>query len=281
MKKVIISFFILIILGVTVLILGWINVPDNTYGVVQTSFKGFDQKLLKPKSISWRWEKLIPSALSLYLFKLAPYKADCESPVKGSMYPSGNDYAKAAGQNIDFQFDVKFTIEFSIFPEKLVGLAAAGLRPETLGKWYEDTSVKLSERISQIVLKDPQIFYTQGYVEKFQSIFKDDALFDSVEVKNITPKYINVPDYELYTQLKQKYLQIEKLKLEADIEKLNLEKDRDLLAIRKEIDIIQNLEKYGETFKNYPILIEFLYLRSLKPDEFLKLSEVNFAGKGR
>jgi hypothetical protein len=211
------------------------------------------------------------------MFKLDTFEAEIKTPVEGNYYPSGNDYAKAAGENVSFDFDVRFTLEFSIIPQKLRSLVAAGLRPETLSHWYKEKAAALAERITQIVVKDPQIFYSEGYVERISAAIKDEAAFDSINLIKISPSYVNIPDYDLYLHLKQKYMEVEKFKLEAEVAKINAEKERDLLAIRKEIDIISNLDRYGEIFKNYPILIEFLYLRNLKPEEFLKLAEVNFS----
>jgi hypothetical protein len=277
MKKLIIGIIVVILLGSVVFILGLLHVPHDQYAVVYTSFAGFDAKALTPDTYAWRWEKLIPSALVTYLFKLESYEAEVDSPVKGNYYPSGNEYAKAAGVDMSFEFDLRYKIEFSIIPGKLRDIVSEGLRPEKLSDWYKKKANELAERITQIVVKDPQIFHTEGYLGKIGSIIKDDASFDSITIVKISPEYVNLPDYDLYLHLKQKYMEIEKLKLEAQIAKLNAEKDRDLLAIKKEIDIIQNLDKYGETFKNYPILLEFLYLRNLSPEEFLKLSEVNFS----
>ncbi len=277
MKKIVIGIVIVIVIGTIVFIIGLVHVPRDRYAVVHTSFGGFEAKVLGPDEYAWRWEKLIPSAFEIYVFDLASYEAEVDSPVKGNYYPSGNEYAKAAGVDVSFDFDLRYGIEFSVIPDRLRSLVQTGLRPEKLGEWYREKAKALAERITQIVVTEPRILRTEGYVEKIGSMIKDEPAFDSILIEKISPEYVSVPDYDLYLHLKQKYMEIEKLKMEAEIAKINLEKERDLIAIRKEIDIIQNLDKYGEIFKNYPILIEFLYLRNLKPEEFLKLSEVNFS----
>jgi hypothetical protein len=280
MKKLIATIIIFLILGIAVAIVGLIYIPGNMYGVAYSSFSGFDKKILFPGSVSWRWEKLIPTIFTTYVFDLSPYKIDNELIIKGDYLLAGSGHTNLSGESISFDTGVKYMLEFSIIPEKLQVLVVSGLRPEKLSDWYSEKSQALSARISEVILKDPAIFREADFTAKISSIIKDDPQFDPIKIKSIAPSRVNLPDYDLYMQLKQKTMEVEKLRLEAETEKINAEKERDLLAIKKEIDIIQNLDRYGETFKNYPILLEFLYLRNLKPEEFIKLSEVNFS-KGK
>jgi hypothetical protein len=129
------------------------------------------------------------------------------------------------------------------------------------------------------VLKDPNIFSTNDFTGRISGLVKDDSRFDSIRIEKITPERVQLPDYALYLELKKRYAEVEKLRLDAEIEKVNAEKERDLLAVKKEIDIIQNLDRYGEMFQNYPVLLEFLYMRNLKPEELIKLAEVNLQGR--
>jgi hypothetical protein len=280
MKKLVASIIILIILGAIIGIIGLIHVPESTYAVVHTTFRGFEAGVLNPNTFTWRWEKLIPTVLNTYLFKLEPYKIDTELLLSGNFLAQGKDLAASVAENASFDTGSQFMTEFSIKPDKLRDLAAAGLRPESLPQWYREKAQLLSGKISQIVLKEPKIFSESDFLERINTILKDAPGFDSISITTITPGQMNAPDYGEYLDLRKKYFEIERLKLDAEEAKINAEKERDLLAIKKEIDIIQNLDRYGEMFKNYPILLEFLYLRNLKPEEFLKLSEVNFS-KGK
>ena len=122
MKKIIISFIILLICGIAALIIGFIHIPPDYYALIHTKISGFDNKVYLPDTIMWRWEKLLPTVFTLYKFNLLPYKTELTSPVKGSLFPSGNDYAAALGEDFDFSFEITMRIEFAINPEKLLML---------------------------------------------------------------------------------------------------------------------------------------------------------------
>jgi hypothetical protein len=261
MKKFVISFILLLIAGITVLILGFVYIPRDFYGVIQTRLTGFDENVYLPDTNLWRWEKLLPTAFTLYKFKLIPYKKDIESPVKGSLYPSGNDYARALGEDFDFSFELDVHVEFTIIPDKLPVLAKNGLRPDNMAAWYDDMADKLSERLFDIIVDEPDIFLkytTTEYLNHIQAIIGDEKDFYGITLLAVDPKNINIPDYEAYKVLKEQYLEYVNVKSEMRNEMLQAEKQLYLEAVQKEIEIIRNIDKYGEILTKYPTILEFL-----------------------
>ncbi|MBN2532920.1 MAG: hypothetical protein JXB88_08515 [Spirochaetales bacterium] len=261
MKKVIISLILLLVVGIIVLVIGFIYIPQDSYGVVQTMISGIDEKVYPPGTIMWRWEKLLPTALAFYKFKLTPYKKEIESPIKGSLYPSGNDYAKALGESFDFSFEFNVNVEFVIIPDKLPLLVKDGLKPDNLSTWYEDVSGKLSESLFEIVLAEPDIFmkYKRSeLLKQIQTIIGDQNDFHGITLLAIDPKNVNIPDYDAYKALKEKYFNYLTLKSGAHNEMIQAEKQLYLEAVQKEIEIIRNIDKYGELLTKYPSILEFL-----------------------
>ena len=262
MKKLIISFIILLICGGVVLYLGLVHIPPDHHGIIHTTIYEFDKKVYEPGFYQWRWEKLLPTVFSLYSFDLSPYSADIESPIKGSLYPSGNDYAKALGEEFDFSFDISLSIQFAIDPDHLLDLAEAGLRPDNLLAWYKERAFKLSERISTIIIEDPEIFlkYTRDEsLKKIQVIVSDYKDFYGITLLSVDPKHINIPDYDAYMALKETYF--EHLEIQKGIKKEMLEGEKSLYleAIQKEREIIRNIEKYGDILTEYPAILEYLH----------------------
>lgn len=261
MKKIIISFILLLIIGVIVLIIGFVYIPRDYYGVIQTRISGFDEKVYLPDTKMWRWEKLLPTVFSIYKFKLSSYKKELESPVKGSLYPSGNDYARALGENFDFSFEMNINVEFAIIADKLHLLVQDGLRPDTLDAWYEEIAGKLSERLFEIVLNEPDIFMKYKrleYLKQIQTIIGDEKDFYGITLISVDPKNVNIPDYDAYKALKEKYFEHLTLKTGILNEMLQAEKQLYLEAVQKEIEIIRNIDKYGEILTKYPSILEFL-----------------------
>jgi hypothetical protein len=262
MKKVIISIIILLICAGVAGYFGLVHIPPDLYGIIHTTLRGFDTEVYEPETYLWRWEKLLPTVFSLYTFNLSPYRADISSPIKGSLYPSGNDYAKALGEDFDFSFDISLSVEFAINPDSLLELAENGLRPDTLPVWYQEISYKLSEALSSIIINDPEIFITmtrKEALEKIQVILSDNKDFMGIQLLAVDPKNINIPDYDAYAMIKEKYFAHLEEWSSMKKEIMDAEKSLYLAAIEKEIDIIRNIEKYGDILTTYPAILDYLH----------------------
>lgn len=262
MKKVIISFILLLICGGVAFFFGYILIPQDQYAIINTTLFGFDEKVYPPQTFMWRWEKLLPTVFNLYTFHLAPYTAEIESPMKGSLYPSGNDYAKGLGENFDFSFEISLSLKFGIIPDKLLDLVKNGLRPENLESWYKDMTMTISESLFRIITDNPEIFVKltrKEYITRIQDILGDNKEFDGITILDINPKKINIPDYDAYRAIKAAYLKHLEFQTTLNNEKIMAENKLYLEAIQKEIEIIRNIEKYGEILTKYPAILDYLH----------------------
>jgi hypothetical protein len=261
MKKFVIGFILLLIAAACVLIIGFVTIPIDYYGVIQTRISGFDEKVYPPGTRLWRWEKLLPTVFTLYKFKILPHRTELASPIKGSLYPSGNDYARALGEDFDFSFELTVTVEFVINTEELVPLVKDGLRPDNLTAWYKKIADKLAERLLKIVLDEPDIFMKynrEEYLKHIKGIISDEKNFFGITLIAVDPKNVNIPDYDAYKTLKERYFEDLAYKTEIRREMMEAEKQLYLEAIEKEIEIIRNIDRYGEVITKYPEILEFL-----------------------
>ncbi|MBN1412765.1 MAG: hypothetical protein JW969_18095 [Spirochaetales bacterium] len=277
--KFIFSMILLLAFGVYILIGGWVEfgLPQGVYGVTKCKAGDFNYKLVKSGSFTWRWEKLLPTVMTIYEFNLTPYRAHMENPIKGNLYPSAQTYLSVMNPGIDFSFEIKFYAEFVIIPESLPDIVSQGVLPDNLNNWYETKGDKLGEKITKILIENPTILYDKNYLREVREKLVDDPEFNAIDLIQIEPKTIKLPDAELYNLAKKAYLERKEQELKDSMELLAERKKRDLLAIKKEMEIIQNIDKYAELLEKYPVLIDFLYLRNLSSEDYIKLSTSKYS----
>ena len=272
MKKLITGLIIIIGFGVAALVIGFIHIPPDRYGIIYTKINGFEE-VIEPDTRLWRWEKLLPTVTEVYTFDLSPYSTTLQSPLKGSLYPSGEDYAEALGESFNFTFEFNVYVEISIKPEELRELVVSGLRPDAVPAWYRNTAEKLGDSLGRIVMDDPDLFMEyekERYIDIVRQNLSEESVFNAVRIHDIVPKSARIPDMDAYTALKENYLRMLEAETDARIELINTRNERNLIAIRKEIDIIQNIDRYAEIIARYPAVIEFLRMRDFEREEIIQ-----------
>ena len=246
---------VLIILAGAVFLLGWIQIllPADTYAVVFTKTGGFDDKLISPGTFAWRWEKLIPTNMTLYTFHLTSYRTDIT--IKGEL-PSGEAYASIITGKPDFSYAITYSLSVRIVPEKLPELVEShALRPDQLESWYRIEAAKVAQQVSNVIvrLKDPDILYSPENL----TVYLQDVLFlqDAyLEMVDLVPTSLDLPDNELYDQAKQTYFKLLEAQENAKIEAIvNRETERE-----RERHALEVLAEYGRLLSEYPVLLEFI-----------------------
>lgn len=277
-KKIIISLILILILAGAGFILGLVSlaVPDGYVGIVETKINGVEDKLLIGGvwNWNWRWEKVLPTAMTIHLFREESYQADMDASIKGDIFPSGSNYATALDGGADFSYELQLFVEFSISRDALPELVREGLTPETLEAWSQKMARKMTQKISATVLAQPDLLFQADYLTTVRSILTDSDEFSSILIEQIIPKKVKVPDYDLYKLAKENYFILQEAHLKLKLEKLEMEKERNAQALNKEMDIIRKIDQYGEILANYPVIMDFLYLRNEKEKDFLKLDKI-------
>ncbi|MBN2737303.1 MAG: hypothetical protein JXR70_10005 [Spirochaetales bacterium] len=281
--KIFISFLIILILGGVVFYLGWINnqIPLGYIAVIHTSTSGFVEHPVKSDEFTWMWENILPTNMTIYKFSLTSYQSKIDSPVKGYLYPSGESYAQAIGLSEDFYFEMELSLVFKIRENNLVSLVInENLTPDTLNTYYQKKAEDMALAISKLALSDPLLFSGGDYEEKIKEQLSKDNNFVSLEILQVIPSNIKkIPDYDNYLYAKKSFFALKEEEMKTKLQLIQLERQRDEEALKKEIQIIQQIEDYGSLLENYPILIEFLQLRKLSSEEFLKFSEIKNQGE--
>jgi hypothetical protein len=283
---------IVLILAVAFFFVGWVqlSLAPDTYGVIFTKTQGFERTIVNPQGITWRWERLIPGALTLYRFPLNAQSV--EIPVTGSL-PSGEVYAALAPEKPDFTFEVRLSLTYVIKPEILPGLAESSrFRPDGLSDLYRTLVQEISAKVASLALDAPVAPSEKsseavpgaqnisGLAERIQTELPKS--FAHVEFLSITTNVVRVPDVALYQRLRETYLSVAAVReesLRSAAGRLAAQEAAQEAAEKKHERTISVLEKYGALLDKHPALIKFLFLASAKSISALDLQSLDILGK--
>ena len=259
---------IIVLLGVagTIFVAGWIQIllPPATYAVLFSKTGGYHARVIAPATFAWRWERVVPGNVTLYLFAVQP--ATVSIPVRGSL-PSADTVASVLPGNVDFEYQATVTVTFSVRPEALPHLVATeGLLPESLPAW---TQAK-GEAIGHAAFGRLQTGDLAGALRRLETVqaHVTDALaeqFPAVEIREVRFADLRLPDLELYERARRSYLALLEARYEARrVAALNLasERERGVAAAEARREALQVLREYGRVLEEFPILIQFLALQS-------------------
>ena len=254
MKKFLILLILLLAIGGVVFFFGWIQIllPPGTYAVIHTKTGGYEEKAIPAGVFAWRIERLLPTNMTLYIFRVEP--VEIETPeIKGTL-PSGEIYSSLLTGNPDFSFKLKARLLVALNPEALPTLMKEeGLKPETLDAWYESKISSAVQRLVDDLQDNADSVYESGYFISLADRLSRDPEFSSIEIKRITPIELSFPDPDLYYEAKRQYFSLAKAK-EAKY----------VLFIQQEKSNLKVLKEYAELLTEYPILLKYLYLQNLK-----------------
>ena len=254
MKRLIISLIILVLAGAAIFFLGWIQIliPPGTYAVIHTKTGGYDKDVLPSGEFSWRIERLLPTNMRLYKFTLEPVEIDI--PLIEGVLPSGNIYASVMEKAPDFSFEILLSVSFTLIPDALPRLVEyESLTPDNLSQWYREIGYSIGRHISEMIKQDPAQLNQPGYQDNLLSRLSKMTEFSHLEITQIKPINVQIPDMELYSEAKRIYFNISSAR-EA----------KDLLAIEEEETNLKMLREYAKLLTEYPVLIQYLYLKELK-----------------
>jgi hypothetical protein len=263
MKKVIIIFFILIILGGVGFFFGWAQMPvsPGAYGVIRSKTHGVDETLIREGEFRWIWYKLIPANVETLVFALRPVSRPFR--VQGCL-PSGDTYAAAAGLDADFSYEISGTLSFTIKPELLPGMVKDGRIGDQAGlEEYENRQAQAMEALAVQRLaayereEQPEDAFSQtGTASRLeQDLYR---AFPDAENLSCSLNVVKLPDFALYNLVRavyEDYLAAQREILRADIAD---QAQRNIDSLLR----FDELEKYGALLTKYPVLLQYLEIEN-------------------
>ena len=272
MKKLIILLFLLIVVGGVVFYFGWVQIQldENTYAVIFTKTNGWDEKATAPGRFSWRWQRLIPTNMTLHKYPIEPQSSYFS--YSGEL-PSSDLYAGMIEPKPDFSYHVSFTVSFTLRPEGLLHIASEErIVPDELPEYYERIATSISVSAAAVLneLSRTEEFgiLLASVSPEVESILLSRVApgFPEFEIHRILPSRLELPDVDLYQTAKALFLEIALSRRDAIISQMDG-------RVRTDTRVDQHfsvLERYGEMLEAYPVLLELINIKEGRLDEILE-----------
>lgn len=263
MRKFIVSLVILILAGGTVFYFGWVQykIPPNSYGVVFTKTHGWDDEVIHAGRFMWRWERLLPTNFTLYVFPSEPHTANVSAD--GSL-PSAENYSQFLDQSPDFSYSIALDVTFRVEPEALVDLARSeGILPGDLADWYERKSDAIEAATPELVVQSVNESAESetetpivGLPARLRPLLEE--RFSNLEFISVVPREVRIPDIELYLRAKEIYLSVLDTREEAAGAAAAAQSTQDIQTEGR----LQVLRSYGDILDAYPVLLDYFRLQA-------------------
>ncbi|MDC7219254.1 MAG: hypothetical protein PQJ59_04900 [Spirochaetales bacterium] len=243
---------------------GWVqyDIPEGYGGLVHTKFTfadgkrggGFDDTLTVHDGLHWRWEKLLPTNLTMHVYPLDIKTATLSS--SGSL-PSGETYLAflEEGGSDRFNWDIRFTITYKLKEEMIPQLASKeGIFQEDLEDFFTRELQLMEGELYGSLKNLSPLDDVQGELEKARLSLNEKHPY--LEVTSLAPDVLTLPDtvfYEKARSLYFAYLDARNNALEDMISHVAPQ-----TAVNEEK--MKVLEEYGKVLTDYPVLIDFFAL---------------------
>lgn len=271
MKKLLILLAVLIVLSGVVFYFGWIQfqLPEHTYAVIFTKSGGWDEEVTEPGRFTWRWERLIPTNLTLHRYELHPHRTTFS--YDGEL-PSGSLYAEGIEPRPDFSYSVTFSIAFALRPEALPRIAAEeGITPDLLPEYYDRVSTAVATKAAAVLNtiardEDYGLMLASISPEIGELLLRRIApQFPDLEMHRVLPQQIDMPDVELYQVAKEQFIAVTESRRQARIDRMS-----ETVNTETRVNLhFQVLERYGHLLTEYPALLDLFNLKNGNLDEIL------------
>lgn len=204
MKKFVITLLLIVALAVGAFFVGWteLGLPAGAYGVAFTKSGGWDTAAIIPGGVTFRWERLIPTNMTLYVFDLTPQSVQRRA---AGRLPSAGLYAGEIGIDAaELSYDVGITVWLRLRADYLPQLAAEeDLRPETLPAWYERATAAAGDAaVAALLSQDAAALVTdpQALAERTRRWLAERRPEMEITAIELTPH--SIPDPDLYARAK-------------------------------------------------------------------------------
>ncbi len=261
LKRFIVRFILLLITFFIVFFFGWVNwrILPGCFTIYISKTSGIHSTVIKPGDFIWKLEALLPTNVKLLQFKPVTYTENFE--LSGTL-PSAEAYKTFIGGNPDFSWKINLSCSISynyeVLPElyKTNGISSS----EQLLELLKQKSILVKQKIQEQFFVQSPVDITgilQGdYTNKITEILKKS--FPDLIISNISIDFIQLPDISTYKIAAKLY--------ESFIEKFQKALEPALLATAskavQEQTELEQLKKYGELFKEYPELIQYMAIKA-------------------
>jgi len=276
MKRFAVLMAVLLLVGGVVFYFGWvqIHIPAGHYGVVFTRTNGWESQVLVPGTFVWRWQRLIPTNFTLYLFDVDTHRTDVR--LEGTL-PSGPEIDALLDDGGEFGYDIRVSVVTRLKPNEVPALAREEeLRPDDLPAFYDDLDARIAQQTKEAVMRvledEPESVEVSRVSATIVDAITERLTGDlrRLDVVSVNPTRLELPDLQLYTTARR--LSIDVLEARANA----LEEAAARLAdIEAESDRgLKMLERYGQILNEYPVILDYFRVGQEIGSDPLNLEEI-------
>jgi len=257
MRKFFVTLLILIILAVLVFFFGWVqlSVPPGAYGVISSKTHGIDPRLIIPGEFRWLWYKLIPTNVTISVFRIEPVQRSINA--NGSL-PSGNIYSQFAGGDVDFSWEINASFSFTLKPDTLISVAEKNniVSQEELTAYQQNLANEIESFIIHWLSSPAEADQLENFMTGVSQNLENKVLERFPWIDNFTCQVKNVrfPDFALYRQIRSLYEDFIAKQREITASSMSKKAEYRINSLLR----LDELERYGELLTKYPILLEYL-----------------------
>jgi hypothetical protein len=258
-KRLGVILFLLIVVAGVVFFFGWIQLrlDADEHAVLFSKTSGWEETVIAPGTFTWRWQRLIPTNLSIYEFSLQPTTTTVS--LTGSL-PSAANYAAIIDGPASFSYRLALDVSYRIRPDALPALARdEGLRPDTLAEFTSARGAQIGqaakEAAFELLENSPSALNGPSAATTLATRVTShlERRFPELEVVAVDARNIELPDLELYALARSRYTEV------VDARAAALTEAARSVAVeqtRTETEL-ELLERYGEILERYPVLLDY------------------------
>lgn len=268
MRAFVTTAIVLLILAAVAFGFGWVQIliPPGAYAVVATKTGGFESEVIPSGVFAWRWERLIPTNLTLYRFLLRPHRAELSF---GGELPSAQLYSSILPQNPDFTYHGQATVELELRPASLPALVQEGrLTPDTLEAFYEASGRELAQALAAKLAETAPGAGPEPLGAAFDARLLEELAprFPHLQLRSLSVTALQAPDRALYELARRSYTELVAARDQA----------RNAAAAQQGVDLVAedarrgreaatlgSLREYGKLLNEYPVLLKAMYAQAL------------------
>ena len=254
--KIAITLLTILALAAAAFFVGWVELalPPGTYGVAFTKSGGWDEEAIAPGGVTWRWERLIPTNMTLHLFDLAPREVQRRV---AALLPSAEVYAAEIGIDPEaLSYDIGVTVRLQLRAEHLAPLAAgAELRPDTLTAWFDQAAAAAADAAADALLSQESAAVVVNPRSLEEGVLRRlAARFPELEIIDVELVPYSVPDPDLYRHAKAAFDE----RVDTQ-QRARLAVVADLAFVREQAaQHAELLAMLGSTLAEFPELVDLL-----------------------
>lgn len=254
-KKFFINLIVLAIFSAVIFYIGWITfmIKPGYCAVMTSKTCGVYEKPIVAGAFTWRWERLLPTNVTLETFDLTPYRTS--QTVAGEL-PSAKLYKDYAASSADFSYNIKFNIGMSISPEQILKLYRENKLKtnEDLQEYYGNRAKVAAGLISDFIIKkNTGTVITPSALtesEVLEAVMSKKDEFEGIAFSMVEVSDCRIPDIEVYNKAKKSYEEF-LVMLNAKLEQYA---DKNASSYMEMDRTFKQFEKIGELMKVYPHL---------------------------